>query len=201
MDKYGTENDPLCYPESNVLINLLDITDQSALDIAEIDITNISILEINFNPPPYNLSYLSNIHKSLFSDIYSWAGELRTLDISKGTTRFCNVQFIEREAAKLFNKLAGDGYLEDLDRFDLVKAVAEYYGDINMLHPFREGNGRTQRILFEHIITNASFEISWETTNRDEWIEANIAAVNCDYKPLEAIFEKCIGDEIGEENV
>lgn len=69
-----------------------------------------------------------------------------------------------------------------------------------MLHPFREGNGRTQRILFEHIITNASFEVHWTFVTRDEWIEANIAAVNCDYRPLEAIFEKCIGDEISEEN-
>lgn len=72
------------------------------------------------------------------------------------------------------------------------------YSDINMLHPFREGNGRAQRVFFEHIIVNAGFEISWEPVSQDQWLRANIAAVACDYGPMEAVFERCIGSEIVE---
>ena len=200
MDKYGSENDAACYPDSDVLKNSLGITEQSLLDEAESEITEIAASEIEFEPPPYNLEYLKQIHKTLFSDIYEWAGCVRQVDISKNDTRFCNVQFIDREAAKLFDRLAEANYLIGLDRANLLKEAAEYYGEINMLHPFREGNGRTQRILFEHLIVNAGYKISWEDIDREEWIEANIAAVYCLYDKLEAIFERCIGDEISEEN-
>ncbi|GAA6134940.1 hypothetical protein NBRC116188_17300 [Oceaniserpentilla sp. 4NH20-0058] len=108
------------------------------------------------------------------------------------------MQYISSSAKKLFEGLKEQDYFEGLNRGDLVKQVAEFYGDVNMLHPFREGNGRAQRILFEHIIVNAGYEISWEPIHKDEWIQANISAVNCDYDQLEQIFDKCIGSEIYE---
>ncbi|MNO03025.1 putative adenosine monophosphate-protein transferase fic [compost metagenome] len=67
-----------------------------------------------------------------------------------------------------------------------------------MLHPFREGNGRAQRILFEHLILNAGYTVSWWAVNEREWVEANIAAVVCDYQPMTAVFEQCIGQPIVE---
>ena len=63
-----------------------------------------------------------------------------------------------------------------------------------MVHPFREGNGRVQRILFEHIVANCGYEISWSDIDKDSWVEANIAAVICDYSKLESIFDFCIED-------
>lgn len=74
--------------------------------------------------------------------------------------------------------------------------MADSYSDINVVHPFREGNGRAQRILFEHLIMNAGFEISWWGIEKDEWIFANIAAYNCTLGPMEQVFEKCIGQAI-----
>lgn len=68
--------------------------------------------------------------------------------------------------------------------------------NISVVHPFREGNGRTQRILFEHLIMNAGFEISWWGVEPDQWIHANIAAFNCDLGPMEDVFERCIGRPI-----
>lgn len=197
IDKYGSGQDVYCYPGTDTLKNLLNIKDSDLLVLAERDITDINANFIEFCSPPYDLSYLCNIHRQLFSDVYEWAGELRTIDISKMNTRFCNVNRIVPESAKLFSSLEKQGYFEGLNRPDLVKLVAEYYGEINMLHPFREGNGRAQRILFEHIIVNAGFGVDWRNVQADEWLDANIAsALLCDYRKLEVVFERCICEEI-----
>jgi cell filamentation protein len=152
--------------------------------------------EIEFELPPYDLTCLKRLHRHLFRDLYDWAGEIRTVDISKGNTRFCNVARIEPEASKVFDVLADRNWLEGFERDGLVASIAEYYGDLNVVHPFREGNGRAQRLLFEQIIVNAGFEIDWWKVEPDEWLQANIDAVVCDYARLAGIFEKCIGSQI-----
>lgn len=196
QDKYGVDGDPDCYPNSSTLINLLDITDPHLLSIAERDISALAAQSLEFAPPPYNLTYLQHIHKKLFEDIYEWAGTIRRVDISKGGTRFCTTHRIEAEATKLFAAVEKEQYFASLERTELIYKVSEFYGEINMLHPFRDGNGRAQRIMFEHLIVNAGFEISWSGVEVDEWIEANISAVACDYEPLACIFDRCIGDEL-----
>jgi len=138
VDKYGTGNDLDCYEGTKVLTNNLNITEQKTLNEAERDISEACAVDIDFNSPPYDLNYLCKIHKSLFSDIYSWAGVIRTIDISKGSTHFCHAPYIEKEASKLFASFAKKNYFENLDKYKLVDAVAELYGELNMVHPFRE---------------------------------------------------------------
>ena len=196
LDKYGIGNDSYCYENSDVLINLFDIRDGELLHEAEREISNVNADTIEFSPPPYDLYYLRSIHRVLFQEIYSWAGELRTVDISKADTRFCTVRRIEKESEKIFDCLKQEDYLTSLSRDQLVVKTAEYYGDINVIHPFREGNGRAQRIFFEHLIVNAGFHISWDGINPERWIEANEAAVVCNYAPLADIFENCIGEPL-----
>lgn len=106
LDKYGVGQDPLCYPGTTVLRNRFDLTDDQALHDAEHTLSEIAAANIDFAPPPYDLLYLQRIHRTLFEDVYDWAGELRTVDISKGGTHFCNVTRIEPEATKLFSQLA-----------------------------------------------------------------------------------------------
>lgn len=193
IDKYGTGQDAYCYPGTDVLKNRLNIRDSDLLAMAERDITNINANLIEFSPPPYDLDYLCSIHKHLFSDIYDWAGQLRSIDISKMSTRFCTASRIIPESTKIFSFLAQNNYFEGLGRADLIKLAAESYGEINMLHPFREGNGRAQRILYEHIIANTGYEIDWTDIQADEWLYANIdSALLCDYRKLEIIFDRCI---------
>jgi cell filamentation protein len=197
VDKYGAGQDPYCLPGTTVLRNLLDITDDKTLVQAERDLSEVAAQSIDFSPPPYTLSYLQDIHRLLFSDLYDWAGELRTVDISKDETHFCVTHRIEPEANKLFKRLADANWFQDLDRTALIHASAELFGDLNVVHPFREGNGRAQRILFEHIIVNAGFEISWWPVEPKEWVQANIDAVGCDYAGLVRVFERCVGEAIG----
>lgn len=195
-DKYGVGEDAYCYPGSPVLRNKLDIRDDPTLSEAEQQLTAIAADNVEFNPPPYNLAYLQSIHRRLFSDLYDWAGELRTVGMAKQDTRFCQPQFMEQEARKIFSHMAAAHWYEGLSRADLIIAVADAYSDLNVVHPFREGNGRAQRILFEHLIMNAGFEISWWGIEKDEWIAANIAAYHCIPGPMQRVFEKCIGQGI-----
>lgn len=195
-DKYGVDNDPYCYPGTTVLINLLDLRDESSLADAERDLSFAAARVIEFKPPPYDLSYLQHIHRQLLGGVYSWAGEVRTVDISKARTRFCNASRIQPEAAKLFESMMRLDWFEGLSRTDLIKHIAEAFGDFNVVHPFREGSGRAQRVLFEQLIINAGYEISWDGVDPDEWVDANVAAFEVDYGLLEGIFGRCIGSEI-----
>ena len=90
-DKYGVGQDSYCYPGSTVLRNKLDIRDDSTLNDAEQQLSAVAAATIEFSPPPYNLASLQKIHRTLFSDLYDWAGELRTVGISKQNTRFKTV--------------------------------------------------------------------------------------------------------------
>ncbi|MEN5065217.1 putative adenosine monophosphate-protein transferase Fic [Achromobacter aegrifaciens] len=198
MDKYGAGQDPYCYPSSFTLRNRLDIRDDALLAQAEQDLSEIAASQIDFSLPPYDLAYLKRLHRTLFQDLYDWAGELRTIDISKGGTRFCNTSRIEPEADKIFAALARANWFKELPRSALIAEAAVAYGDLNMIHPFREGNGRAQRLLFEHLIINAGYEISWWSVEQREWVDANVAAVICDYAPLEAVFQRCVGQPIAD---
>lgn len=195
-DKYGVGQDSYCYPGSTVLRNKLDIRDDSTLNDAEQQLSAVAAATIEFSPPPYNLASLQKIHRTLFSDLYDWAGELRTVGISKQDTRFCQPDYMEKEAGKIFKGMASANWFEGMSRSDLIVAVADAYSDLNVVHPFREGNGRTQRILFEHLVMNVGFEISWWGVENDEWLYANIAAYNCVLEPLQQVFNRCIGQQI-----
>ena len=179
-----------------MLRNRLDIHAELDLASAEKDITTSAASDFEFSLPPYDLKYLQRVHNHLFRDLYEWAGEVRTIDISKGDTRFCTADRIQPEADKLFLALSDAGWLEGLGRTDLVVRIAEFYGDLNVVHPFREGNGRAQRLFFEHIIINAGYEIDWWQVEEFEWLRANIEAVNCDYQGMELLFNQCIGTQL-----
>ncbi|XKF14835.1 Fic family protein [Halomonas sp. BLK-85] len=120
MDKYGTGQDPYCYKDTDVLRNKLEIFDTQALEEAERDLSLINADRIEFSPPPYDFTYLKRLHHQLFHDLYDWAGEVRTIDIAKGNTRFYNVNRIVPEAEKLFTKLAEHSYFTQLEKAGLI---------------------------------------------------------------------------------
>ncbi len=189
VDKYGTGQDPYCYKDTDILINKFNIRDGEILQEAEREITTVSLKGISFSLPPYNLEYYQKIHFILFSSIYNWAGEIRSIDISKQDTRFCTHSRIEAEAHKLFDSLEKRDYLVNDDEYNnFISSLAELYADLNMIHPFRDGNGRVQRILFEHIALNCEYVFDWSVASTDEWTLANIHGVNCNFAPLEKIF-------------
>ena len=191
-DKYGIANDPACYPDSSVLINKLGIHDAEELDEVEKTLTEsrAALFEPDFTA--FDLPSLQAIHYHLFQDFYAWAGELRTVDISKGNTRFCSAAYIETEANKLLKKMEKAQYLVGLPPASVVAQLADYYCELNVIHPFREGNGRTQRLFFELLAINAGYGLDWSLVGQDEWVQANIAGYIGDLQPLQTLFMRII---------
>ena len=192
IDKYGTGQDPYCYPNSQVLENLLGIRDEEILENAERELTEIAVQDLGFSEPPYDYAYLKLIHKTLFTDIYSWAGEERTVDLTKQGTRFCTAVRIEPEANRLFSDLENKNYFIDIPQEALIVQAADLYSDLNVIHPFREGNGRSQRILFEQIFLHCGHPISWGPISREEWLEANIEGYSGNMNKMIAVFRKAV---------
>jgi cell filamentation protein len=192
MDKYDATQDSYCYRGTFVLKNLLNITDAATLEAAEREITAETIKLISYQPPPYSIQYMQVLHQKLFSVLYEWAGDIRTVDISKGGTRFCTSHRIVPEADKLFKQLAAENWLYQLSKEKFCQKFAEYYCEINMIHPFREGNGRVQRLLFEHVALSAGYELDWDHVTADEWIQANMDGVRVNYEPMRVIFERVV---------
>ncbi|MES2933916.1 MAG: putative adenosine monophosphate-protein transferase Fic [Pseudomonadota bacterium] len=191
-DKYGVDQDIYCYPNSNVLINKLGLFTQSELNEAELEFTQYRIEQYVPDFEAFSLATLQDIHFFLFQDIYSWAGEIRKVDISKGNSRFANVRFIETESGKLFRQLQQQNYLIDFPNEEFITRLAHYYSELNVIHPFRDGNGRAQRILFEALSINAGYEVHWQVIERSEWLAANIAAFNCRLAPLTSLLQRAV---------
>lgn len=196
VDKYGVGQDPDCYPQTEVLINRLAITDPDQLENAERELSGYASQQLVWQPPPYDLQRLKDIHQFVFQDLYDWAGQVRTVDISKGNTRFCTVQRIEPEAHKLFRLMAQAEYFVGLPRNQLIKKLADFYNELNVIHPFREGNGRVSRLLFQDVIVNCGYEIDWSQVSREQWIAANIAGYHGDLVPMIEVFGRCVGAQI-----
>ncbi|AZD33805.1 Cell filamentation protein fic [Pseudomonas chlororaphis subsp. aurantiaca] len=192
MDKYDASNDHYCYPKSSVLKNKLNIQDMEALEAAEREITAVTLDGVEYVAPPYSLESFKLLHRQLFSALYTWAGEIRNVDISKGGTRFCTCGRIEAEALKIFSALQANKWLSGLAKDDFCEKLAEFYCELNMIHPFREGNGRVQRIFFEYLALSAGYELDWEDVSQGEWLKANIDGVNVNYGPMAEIFKRIV---------
>ncbi|MFC1407146.1 MULTISPECIES: Fic family protein [Streptacidiphilus] len=184
-----TTTDPYLDPESGILRNSLGITDGKELAAAEADITSARLTRLLERPiaGTWDLAHLQALHREVFGSIYPWAGQLRTVEIGKDTG-FCPVQNIEGFAADIFRKLARADHLRGLDQGTFSAKAADLYGDVNALHPFREGNGRTQRAFLGQLATAAGYTISWSRMDPERNRLASIASYLGQEGPLRAMF-------------
>jgi cell filamentation protein len=188
-------DDFYCYPSTNTLVNRFNIRDYHKLQEIERDYTHVKIALIATNPikGAFDLKYLQRIHRFIFEDVYSWAGKIRGGQFfSKGETQFCRAPMIYTYADNVFNKLRDEKWLRNLTHELFIERLAYYMAEINALHPFREGNGRTQRAFFEELTRRAKYELNLGNTDPDELLKADIAAYNKDYAPLIKILNDII---------
>ena len=165
MEKYSS-NDDYLDAKTGVMKNKLGFDNQADLEAFEgglvaVRTSQLAEIPLENRDKTFDLPHMQRIHKHLFGDIYEWAGDLRTIDISKGTTRFANWTFIEREAEKLSIQLASENFLQGLDRKEFAERAGYYLGEWNVLHPFREGNGRTLREFIGQLAYQAGYFINW----------------------------------------
>ncbi len=186
-------DDFYCYPGTNVLMNRFNIKDGEKLQQIERDISYAKILFLGSNPlkGTLNLKYLQKIHKYLFEDIYTWAGRIRGGQFFfKGDTEFCRADRIHAYADNVFGKLKSENWLRGLNRKAFIERLAYYMGEINAMHPFREGNGRAQRIFFAEVTRRAKYELDFGRADVEMLLQADIAAYNKDYAPLISLLDK-----------
>jgi len=193
-DKVISGADPYLYPGLNVLKNRLEIRESHRLHQAELELTPLRAATIELGQPNMGLPHLCAIHYTLFQDLFDWAGKLREVDILKDDTPFCHFAYIEREGNNLMQALENEEYLRGLPDDELYQRLAHYYSEINLLHPFRYGSGRAQRIFFEQLLTHAGYDIQWNKVGHEAWIEANKAAAFGDEQPLSNVFKTLISD-------
>ena len=181
MSRYDAD-DTYCYPGTNVLLNKAEITNAEDLDAYEGELSTLRSIEILENPiaGQFDLTHLQRIHLALFQDVYDWAGKIRTVDISRGNSRFANVRFIESAANDIFNRLARENWLKGLDADALSKRLAHYLSEINALHPFREGNGRVQRIFISQLSQSAGYQLDYSDLEQEQIYQAMELAFNGD---------------------
>ncbi len=167
-----------CYPGTTCLINKFDIRNEKELSLVETGITVAKSSELMRNPMPGNFDFehLKAIHKYLFGDLYEWAGEIRTINISKKRTKFVDAKSIERIARNCFQRLNEADFFMNLSFDDYTIQIADFYNTLNLIHPFREGNGRAQRCFMTQLIQKAGYSIDFSKIDSDELMIATIYA-------------------------
>ena len=105
---------------------------------------------------------------------------------------FCDANFIEKELNKLFLKLKSENYLKDCTEDNIASKAAYYLGEINAIHPFREGNGRTQREFIRELLLPTGFYVDYSRCNAKMMLYASINAFAGDYTLMTELFVKCI---------
>ena len=192
-DVYTTTQSIYCYPDSNVLKNKLNIRENKLLKTAEEEITSIKQMELLKNPIKGNFSraHLMNIHKFIFEDIYPFAGKIRREQISKADTMFYPPNLIDRELDKVFAKIKEKNMLRETDEEKVFDNLAYVMAELNIIHPFREGNGRSIREFIRLMAKRMGYGLNWGNVDKEELLEASILSVD-NYKLLIGILEACV---------
>lgn len=186
-------DDPYVYPGTHVLRNRYGIHDAAELARRENDAATVRLFQLRLYPLPgsYDIEHLRTFHRHIFGDVYPWAGEIRTVAIAK-TDLFALPQHIESFLADALAKLAAEQHLRGLDRDRIVDRLAHYLAEINAAHPFREGNGRTQRAFIAQLGNQAGYRVAWERADATRNIDAFIAAMRGDNAPLRAMLHELV---------
>lgn len=182
------------YPGEDVLRNKFDCHDQYVLQRLEADVTAGNIFYLQTHPIEGNFDFdhLKAIHYFIFQDIYDWAGNIRTVDIGKNNI-FCRVQFINSYANDVFSDYYSSCFAAKSDRNEFLQTFTNHYADLNALHPFREGNGRSQREFARELCLKCGYIFDLTTTNQKEMLDASIASFNTfSNQKLLNIFSRCI---------
>ncbi|NKC01949.1 MAG: cell filamentation protein Fic [Pseudomonadales bacterium] len=188
--------DPYFIPGTTTLRNLAGIINEDTLAEYVREASAVRLFELDANPLdlPLDFKYLLAIHQHIFQDVFTWAGRIRTIGMSKGTTQFEWPERIERYANTLFDELRDEQYLVGLARDEFIARAAHYLNEINVLHPFREGNGRAQRAYFDHLAAKAGFAFQWSNVTPKEMIDASIHGFAVDTELFEDVLNRCLLD-------
>ena len=200
-----------CYENSDVLINYFDIRNEEELKKTEIELTACKISSLNYGDyshikQSWDVDHYLSIHKFLFDEIYPFAGKYRDEDISKSCepysnelTLFCRKENIGKELHKTLRNMQ-DIYVMINSRDRLVLFLSKFFVDLNLIHPFREGNGRTMREFLREYVERINdrkglnYELSYimDDETKEDYLKASITLDN---KLAYKVFDKLVKEK------
>jgi cell filamentation protein len=186
-------NDPYTYDDSSVLRNIPGIRNASELEAFERVQVTKRFLE---DPPPgdFNYPHLKALHHHLFQDVYSWAGQERNVPITKGGNRFATPAFLHQNGTALLRNLHKIVLALPPDKALFAETIEPFITEFNVLHPFREGNGRVTRYFLFLIAESLDYEIAPEVLLQEGWLQASISGFNGNPVPMRNLIEKSLRD-------
>lgn len=174
-----SEQSKYCYSGTDVLKNTMNYHDTEQLKKFETIMTAVRIAELQKNPivGNFDLKHLQQIHKYIFQDVYPFAGELREENIAKGSFQFAHATFLKDQASELFKQLKEENHLKGLKIEEFSNRSAHYLAEVNVLHPFREGNGRTQREFIRCLALSNGYSLDWKLQRKEDVFNASVKSV------------------------
>jgi cell filamentation protein len=173
--------DPHFDYEHGILRNLPGYTTQAKLDRFEAAESAAANIRLKINPVKgaFDSAHLKAIHARIFQNIYPWAGEFRQVNLRRSASYyFAMVQFMETNLSSTLAKLAAENHLKGLDAAAFASRAAYYLGELNTIHPFREGNGRTQREFIRELAAEDGRRINWNRVTRQQMYDASVESHN-----------------------
>jgi len=194
------DSDPYLYPGTDVLRNVPGLRDSEQLAAFEAFHTAARAYELLQNPIAggYDATHLKAIHKHVFQNVFTWAGEFRTTALGKAEyfgqppSWFTPPGLLEREADRIFEWLHRADLLRGLPRVEFARQAAQLLAAVNKLHPFREGNGRTQRLFVDAVAGQAGHELWFDVVSQERMVRASIEANNGHLGMMTRMFEEII---------
>lgn len=188
---YAAPDNSYCYPGTTVLKNLADLRTQPEFDAFEAAMVTQRLDE---PLPSGRLSYghYRAVHHHLFGDVYAWAGSLRTVRMSKGGSMFCYPEHIDGEMRRVFSGLRQRDFLRHTDAQAFAANAAHFLSELNAIHPFREGNGRTQLAFLAILADTAGHPMNYEAIDPKRLLDAMIASFAGDEEPLAGVIADLI---------
>lgn len=190
--RYGSGSSRYCYVGTDVLINHYDIMDDKQLQSMETILSTQRLSELQERPVPgdFDLRHLQRIHAYLFRDLYPFAGEVRTENITKDGFSFAQARFIPVASEELFEQLMAEEW-EGMEVEELAERLTHYMAELNVLHPFREGNGRSLREFIRCLAIQADFHLDWSVVPKESVLKASIESVS-NPRPLKYVIQQSL---------
>ncbi len=180
--------DPYTYPGTDTLRNRLGITDDRTLTEAERRLTLARGAEAARLTFPATPDGYRALHRHLFQDLYEWAGKDRTVNIAKDGARFAHAPYVANGLNAVFRDMAAKNDFRGLSREDFFDRLGNHINELNAVHPFREGNGRTMRQHAAQIAREASHPIRIASIDKTAWMEASrLGFLTGDHRGITAV--------------
>lgn len=191
-------NDPYI-SEYGVFVNKLGITHHSTLEAFELSASSFRAGELAAEPIQGNFDakHLSDIHRYLSQDVYPWAGEFRTVPLFKGGSAFLGPDDIRKSLDSIGQMVKELNHLRGLPKKEAAGYLGRFLCEINEVHPFREGNGRTQRVFIAQLADRAGFDLCYSHISGSAMRNASIAGCDGNFGPMSRLIYAGLSEKAG----